>query len=282
MNEKLVSIVLPVYNGEKYLAQSIESILNQSYTNLELIVVNDCSTDHSEEIILKYARKDNRIRYIKNKINSKLPQSLNNGFAQAKGEYYSWTSDDNMYHPDAIEKMVEYLENNSDKGLVCSDYNAIDGVGRLTKVFKMSGADGLRYRNTIGASFLYRKDIAARIGGYRTDLFLVEDYEYWLRISLVCDIGYIPIALYDYRYHEGSLTAQRAREINEAVSRLRWLYLEEYERIRIPNNDLFDYFDFLVEENPNRRARINNYIKFSFRHWQYLARLLKRAIKRIH
>ena len=80
----MVSIVLPVYNGQKYLEESIKSILNQTYSDIELIIVNDASTDCSEEIILNFQKEDQRIVYIKNNQNLKLPQSLNKGFAYAK------------------------------------------------------------------------------------------------------------------------------------------------------------------------------------------------------
>lgn len=109
---KLVSIVLPTYNGEKFIRESIESVINQTYKNWELIIVNDCSTDGTLQIIEEYAQKDNRIKYITNEVNSRTAQSLNNGFKLAKGEYYTWTSDDNMYKPNAVEKMVKFLDLN--------------------------------------------------------------------------------------------------------------------------------------------------------------------------
>ena len=101
----MISIVMPVYNGEKFLKQSIESVIGQSYKDWELILVNDCSTDRSLEIMQCYAESDNRIKIINNEINKKLPKSLNVGFAQACGKYYTWTSDDNMFHKDAIREM---------------------------------------------------------------------------------------------------------------------------------------------------------------------------------
>src|SRR5574344_1693507 len=116
---ELVSIVLPVYNGEKYLAQSIESVLNQTYENIELIIVNDCSTDNSRDIAQKYANKNSGIKIIDNTENKKLPASLNIGFEAANGEYYTWTSDDNYYEPTAIEKMVQYLKTKPTDGMVC-------------------------------------------------------------------------------------------------------------------------------------------------------------------
>ena len=85
----MVSIILPTYNGEAYIAQSIESILSQTYKKFELIIVNDCSTDHTLEIIQRYKEKDARIRVINNIVNKKLPCSLNIGFSDARGDYLS-------------------------------------------------------------------------------------------------------------------------------------------------------------------------------------------------
>ena len=101
-----VSIVLPTYNGEKFIRESIDSILYQTFTDWELIIVNDCSTDGTPNIVNRYAASDSRIRVIHNKENQKLPESLNIGFREARGEYLTWTSDDNMYLPSALEKMI--------------------------------------------------------------------------------------------------------------------------------------------------------------------------------
>lgn len=114
----VVSIVMPVYNGEKYLKQSITSVINQTFKDWNLIIVDDCSTDSSPKIMNEYAKSDNRIQVIHNKVNSKIPASLNNGFEKASGRYYTWTSDDNIYEHDAIEKMVNYLDEHIDIGLV--------------------------------------------------------------------------------------------------------------------------------------------------------------------
>ena len=113
-----VSIVLPVFNGEKFIKDSIESVLNQTFKDFELIIVNDCSTDSTPDIINSYAEKDSRIKIINNKTNLKLPQSLNVGFKNAKGEYYTWTSDDNIYKENAIEYMASFLDKNKNTALV--------------------------------------------------------------------------------------------------------------------------------------------------------------------
>lgn len=128
-DKKKVTIVLPVYNGEQVLPDAIESVLAQTYQNFELLIVNDCSTDQTEKIIDRYVQRGTRIRKINNVRNLKLPASLNVGFQNATGEYWTWTSDDNKYKPEAIECMVNYLEDNLSCCMVYSDYTAIDAEG---------------------------------------------------------------------------------------------------------------------------------------------------------
>src|SRR5688572_20908989 len=109
-SEAMVSIVLPTFNGSRYLAESIESCLAQTYRAWELIIVDDCSTDETPSIIKSFEARDSRIRSIRNQKNLKLPGSLNAGFAEAKGALFTWTSDDNLYRPNALEVMVAEIE----------------------------------------------------------------------------------------------------------------------------------------------------------------------------
>ena len=109
MND-LISVILPVYNGERFLAQSIESVIAQKYDNWELVILDDCSTDATPNIIQKYAKEDKRIKYYRNEQNLKLPGNLNKGFSIAKGSYLTWTSDDNKYRDNALEKMYNVIQ----------------------------------------------------------------------------------------------------------------------------------------------------------------------------
>ena len=102
----LVSIVLPVYNGEKYLRESLDSILAQTMEDWELIAVDDCSKDATPQILADYAASDSRIRVMRNAENQRLPRSLNIGFAEARGEFLTWTSDDNAYAPEALHETL--------------------------------------------------------------------------------------------------------------------------------------------------------------------------------
>lgn len=223
-----VSIVLPTYNGERYLCESIDSVLNQSYSDWELIIVNDCSSDNTPLIINEYAKKDERIIVINNKQNRKLPRSLNVGFDVAKGDYLTWTSDDNYYFPNAIECMVEYLDNNRDIVMTCADMEFIDGIGNNKGVLYSYKEKNMYYNDCVGACFMYRRNVLLDIGQYDPNWFLVEDYEYWLRILFHGGkIGRLNKTLYCYRYHDNSLTGKRATEIRQQLVRLRIRYAQK-------------------------------------------------------
>ena len=226
MENSLVSIVLPVYNGEKYIAQSIESVLGQTYSNFELIIVNDCSKDKTKEIVEEYQKKDNRIKLIDNKTNQKLPKSLNIGFKSAKGEYFTWTSDDNLFKPKALETMVNLLNDKQDVAFVSSQFDIIDENGDFKGTSNpwyqaTRNTEELLEYNNIGACFLYRASVAKEVGEYDPKTFLAEDYDYWLRIAQKGKIYYTEENLYQYRMHSKSLSATRVLEIKKIARRVR-------------------------------------------------------------
>ena len=204
MHNKVVSIVLPTYNGAKYIKQSISSCLNQTYSNLELIIVVDGSIDNTLDIINSYS--DARLKTIVNNQNLGLPNALNAGFAITKGYYLTWTSDDNIYKLTAIELMVNYLNNNPSVGLVCSPFWEIDGNGNIIKLCIPKPMDMIWEANTVGACFLYKRKVYETIGNYNPNAKYVEDYEYWLKTSLKFHMHSLEIPLYFYRIHDDALT----------------------------------------------------------------------------
>ena len=217
-NQKgLISVVMPTYNGEHYIAQAIESILNQTYKKFELIIVNDCSTDNTLSVIEKYTKVDGRIRIVNNPVNRKLPASLNIGFSHAKGEYYTWTSDDNYYGPDAFLKMLNFLQYHHDIQFVFSDYFVVDEKGTIVskKECINQSVEEVLCKNVIGACFLYSSVLHTELNGYDENQFLVEDYDFWLRAYQRYRFGHIGEPLYYYRIHKASLTSMRESEINE-------------------------------------------------------------------
>lgn len=222
----LISIVLPVYNGERFLTQSIDSILRQTYRNWELIVVNDCSTDNTLKICKEYASRDTRIRIINNNMNQKLPKSLNIGFRNAKGSYLTWTSDDNCYEDNALERLRDFLHQNTECGMAYSDMILINEAGECIG-HRVSDENQLYSVNCVGACFLYTRECYEKTGEYDSNRFLVEDYEYWLRIAKSFRIGHLSEFLYKYRFHNSSLTFSRMKQIGERLLELKLDYVDD-------------------------------------------------------
>lgn len=242
-----VSIVLPTYNGEKYIRESINSVINQTFTDWELIIVDDCSNDNTSIIVEEYVKLDNRIKVIHNKVNQKLPNSLNIGFRVAKGQYLTWTSDDNYYFPNALEVMYQYLCERPKINMVCTDMEEIDFEGKSQGILKMYNEEEMFLSNCIGACFLYRDIVLKEVGEYDSEQFLVEDYDYWIRIlKTYGKIGYIESVLYAYRIHEKSLTITYKRKVLERALSLRvknidWIL----DNIKKKENIYRLYYEFL-------------------------------------
>lgn len=202
-----ISVILPVYNGEEHVGGAIESVLSQTHEELELIIVNDCSSDNTQSVLEQYAAKDDRIRLFRNETNQKLPKTLNIGFAQATGDYWTWTSDDNRYHRDALEKMCAVLDAQPEIGLVYADFTITDMQGNPIQRIMEEEPGGIRYKNNIGACFLYRKSLAQKAGLYDPTMFLAEDYEFFIRCYKYGKFYHIAEDLYDYGRHEANLSA---------------------------------------------------------------------------
>lgn len=239
--DKLVSIVLPVYNGERFLAESIDSIIAQTYQNWELIIIDDCSSDSSPEIAKRYAEHDSRIRYYRNEHNLKLPKSLNRGFSLTKGDYLTWTSDDNLYLPEAIEKMVMAIVLES-ADFVFATCDVINEDGVVVEIIKAPQD----YKNAIiggdfvGACFLYTRNVYETVGDYDVNKFLVEDYDYWLRIFYRFNVYNIEEVLYQYRWHDGTLTSTEKKDkINSMCEKVLWANIGNYGRLSLKQKYYF-------------------------------------------
>ena len=206
-----ISIVLPTYNGAAYVLQSISSCLNQTYKNIELIVVDDGSTDDTASIVRTI--RDPRLYYLRNTHNMGLPRSLNSGFSGTTGEFLTWTSDDNFYALDALEKMAKFLFHHN-LSFVYSNYYTFVGDDYLNAMLtRLPDEVDLSRGNHIGACFLYTRAVADAVGRYDPETEMAEDYDYWLRVSQSFTLGHLAEPIYFYRLHETSLTSTRLYEI---------------------------------------------------------------------
>lgn len=206
-----VSIVLPTYDGARYIRQSIDSCLDQTYKNIEFIIVDDGSTDQTPEIINSY--KDERIKCLMHEKNKGLPHSLNTGFAEATGAYLTWTSDDNYYAREAIEKMAFFLENKNCSFVYC-DYYTFEGNDPSTlNLIRLPQYATFERINCVRACFLYSRKVKELIGDYDPETELVEDYDYWIRVSKRFSMYHLDEPLYFYRIHNESLYSSRYYEV---------------------------------------------------------------------
>lgn len=201
-----VSVVLPTYNQAKFLPKALDSVFNQTYLDYELIAVNDGSTDDTARILDEYQQHYDFT--VIHQENQKLPQALNTGFRQARGQYLTWTSSDNIMLPQMLEVLVSALDSHPKVGLVYADWQVIDEDGAMRGV--MRTLDFSRYMlmriNYINACFLYRRVCQDMVGLYDPEYIYAEDWEYWWRISGSFRLMHVPQALYQYRLHGHSLT----------------------------------------------------------------------------
>ncbi len=214
-DQPLVSVVLPTYKRAHVLPSAIRSVLGQTYGNLELIVVDDNSPDATRDVVATFV--DPRIRYVRNEPNLRLPRALNRGFSLARGEYLTWTSDDNLYGERAIEKMVAAMQQRK-WDFVYADYyhfTDLDAEGKPLEIRHRKLPDTLQLEkgNHLGACFMYSREVYEAVGEYDPELFLVEDYDYFMRIAKRFRIGHIAEPLYYFRRHDDALYVSRFCEV---------------------------------------------------------------------
>lgn len=241
----LVSIVLPSYKRAYVLPDAINSILNQTYTNFELIIVDDNSPDNTAEVIKSF--NDPRIRYVKNEFNLKLPRTLNKGFSLAQGEYLTWTSDDNIFEPTAIEKMAEALQT-SQCEFVYADYYLFIDTDANSKPLNPQHSQlpfpiQLEKSNDIGACFMYTRRVYEETGEYDPELFLVEDYDYFIRIEKKFKMQHISSPLYYFRRDDNTLYCSRFCEVKASD------FLVRYKNNLLDDNAVLDAIIALITQN---------------------------------
>jgi FkbM family methyltransferase len=214
----LVSIILPTYNGSRYLDEAIQSCLEQTYSNWELVIVDDASTDDTPIRINKWVAQDCRIRSVRHPANRKLPAALNTGFSLARGDYLTWTSDDNHYRPHALNEMVAYLQSHPEVDIAYTDYTVIDTAGTPIRQVQVLPHQELVWKgNCVGPSFLYGRAVQEKLGGYTEDLFLAEDYDFWLRAAVWFRMEPLHRDCYLYRVHDSSLTTLQLDQVRLAT-----------------------------------------------------------------
>jgi len=257
-----VSIIIPVYNGENYLREAIESALAQTYKNIEVLVVNDGSTDKTEEIALSY---DDTIRYFK-KENGGVATALNLGIKKMKGEYFSWLSHDDLYYPDKIKIQIDFLSSIKDKNVVLySNYDLIDENDKILHKVKFdhdmltNKPEYSLYRGCInGITLLIPSKAFEEHGFFNFDLRCTQDYDMWSRIIKTYQFIHMNEFLSKTRLHssqDSKISPAAEKEGNKLWIRLmQELSLEA--KIRLENSEYFFYkeMSIFLETTPYKKA----------------------------
>lgn len=222
----LVSVVMPTYNSERFLKESIESILNQIYRDFEFIIVADSSVDGTDSILDSYQQKDDRIKiYHHERIG--LIGSLNKGCRLAKGKYIARMDADDISLPNRLEKQVSYMETHPAIGILGTGLRYIDENGRRGKSIinptnpKMIGLY-LYFENCIAhPSVMMRREVIEPLDFYNSAALHAEDYDLWARSSRITQISNLPEILLYYRIWTGSICQRNASMQNQAVIEIR-------------------------------------------------------------
>ncbi len=212
-----VSVIIPCYNSEKFIAETIESVLNQTYPNIDLVVVDDGCTDNSREVVERYI---GRLRLMEHPGRINLGQStcINLALAATDGKYVGILDSDDLWLPEKLSEQVEYLETHTAVGMVFGNGDAVDEQGRhLYTIYNAEPpGDGspasllLNCYIHLPSNSLIRRGIFNRVGGFDESLRAAQDHDMLLRVAESGEIAYLNRKWYQYRRHSNSISSTRA------------------------------------------------------------------------
>jgi len=215
-----ISILMSVYNSEDYLSESIDSMLEQSFTDFEFIIVDDGSTDNSANIIQRYVNADSRIVPVMLGENRGLAGALNHGLAFAKGEYIARMDSDDISMPERLEKQINYLKDNPDIGVLGSRMQVINVDKNPLFTYDVPLAHSLIVWNLFfGRTFAHpsvmiRRDLLESVNGYNTNLTVAQDVDLWARLIGLATFRNLPDKLMLYRTHDRATSVGKAEQQN--------------------------------------------------------------------
>jgi len=210
-NNPEVSVIMSVYNGEKYLGEAIESILTQGYKNFEFIIINDASTDKSPEIVNSY--EDSRIKLIHNEKNLGLTASLIKGISLSQGRYIARMDCDDISLPERLKKQIEFMNENPHIG-VCGTWTVSEGEEKIVKKY-LTNSEAIKchlffYNSLCHPSVMINKNLLLQNKlNYNPEYLCSQDYELWIRCARFFSISNIPEILLEHRLHSKQITETR-------------------------------------------------------------------------
>ncbi len=236
-----ISVVVPMFNGEKFVAQTLDSLIKQTREDFEIIVVNDGSTDNSKRVVEHFSF-DRRLRYFE-KPNGGTGSALNLGHKEARGEYVTWCSADNFYFPHFLEVLSAALDSQADKGyeLFYSDFCFMSEEGKKMQDVQHArpqrGVDLIEGYD-VGMSFMYTKALWDKTGEYWGKI--CEDFDWCVRAAQHTTFGLVKNVLAAFRVHGGQLTGSRVAEEKAIADECKALARKLFGDSGVPENTLVE------------------------------------------
>jgi glycosyltransferase involved in cell wall biosynthesis len=209
-----VSILLPTFNGGNYISKSIHSVLSQSFTNYELIVIDDGSNDDTPQVVKQFAAYEHRIRYIRQNCNRGFQQTLNYGLQLSKGEYIARIDDDDIWiDKDKLAQQVLYLDSHPGHVLIGTGHIFVDETGKELYRYQPPETDRQIRNNILWANgflhsaVMYRRDLAIKVGGYNYPKIHGDDYDLWLKLGIIGKFANLRIFAVAYNTRVGNISS---------------------------------------------------------------------------
>lgn len=228
MTNPKISVLMTVYNGETFLSDAIKSVLSQTFEDFEFLIIDDASTDKSQEIIFTF--NDKRIKYKKNERNIGQTSSLNYGLELSKGEYIARMDQDDLSKPDRLRRQLNFLEDNRDTAVVGSWAESIDSNGNyLYTIIHPTKFKEIREAIACGcpishSSAFFRRTEVIKSGGYPEDIVYAMDWNLWIRlIKNRYKLANLPLELVSIRTHNNSATSSQKLQFSRINEYLRFL-----------------------------------------------------------
>lgn len=226
----VVTVLMPVYNGEKYLAEAIESILMQTFGDFEFLIINDGSTDGTAAILADYQQRDERIQ-VYHQENEGVVASLNRGLGLARGKYVARMDADDVSMPERLAKQVVFMEAHPDVGVLGTWVQVIDGDGNTSYRIQLPTQHGVLrwslcfYCPLAHPTVMMRRQVVERAGGYDSSMVHAEDYDLWRRLSGVTRLANLQDVLLQLRLHEANVSMVHASEQRRNAVRISGLMI---------------------------------------------------------
>lgn len=271
----MVSICIPVYNGERFLSKTIQSILNQTYKDFEFIILDNASTDKTPEIIKNF--KDSRIKYYKNPKTILPQENWSKCVKLAKGDLIALYHADDIYNPDIVEEQVSFFNEHPEVGVVFTEATKIDqrdkpiGAVKLPKTMKTKSTFSFKdifvqlirnnYNPLLCPSCMARKKVYTEVGDYNSkDYKYVFDIDMYLRMAEVMDVGIIYASMFNYRIHSAQGSVSYSSEDRD-------------------HNEVYDMYDKFIEKHRHLLSKSDLSRYNCFKRWDYASHAIRALYK---